>query len=267
MPKTIRFYYNSVFLPEYLSTIMISVPVSAFFMTTPIGGARRALVGNHHLPIALAAYGALALWLLGVTIYHRLMYHVVIVRSNEDGETTLQFGTYTIELSLIDGLDEEFTRFFGRSSRSIAVLDARGWRARIYEAVFGYDQLKDLLEQLTDNPVQPSREHEADAGMPIQKAWEERHEIFPVPDGLGDILGRLTWRAVCLIPVVVFDVVINALIILSLSGLRQQELMVYSAPLSLVASSLVARFVYYYLFTSTAMNRPLGDKVGSRIEY
>jgi hypothetical protein len=35
---------------------------------------------------------------------------------------------------------------------------------------------------------------------------------------------------------------------------------VYSAPLSLLVSGFIARFIYYYMFTSTTMNKPLGVK-------
>jgi hypothetical protein len=62
----------------------------------------------------------------------------------------------------------------------------------------------------------------------------------------------------CLLPVAVVDVSINAVLNVILQDAGRRVLTVYVAPLSLLVSAFIARFVYYYMFTSTRLNRRIG---------
>ena len=62
--RRVRFRYNHIFLPEYVSTVLISLAVSALFMSLTAGGQRPRLWTNPHAPAATAVYLLVACGLL-----------------------------------------------------------------------------------------------------------------------------------------------------------------------------------------------------------
>jgi hypothetical protein len=260
MPRSIRFRYNPVFLPEYLSTILISIPISALFMTTPLGGGRAALVANPHLGVAIGMYLSIAIWLMTLTIMYRRQFCPVIFHGEGQRAVWIDAGRGEIALPNIAEARQSLGKFFGRFVRKIHIEDNRGNSVDFCDAIFDFDHVRGLLSELLgrdiggfayDNPQQVAN---------VSTLWRERHAMFPATETLGDVFSRLSWRGVCLLPVAVVDVLINLATILSLSRFQKDKLMVYSAPLSLLVSGFIARFIYYYMFTSTTMNKPLGVK-------
>lgn len=258
MPRSIRFRYNPVFLPEYLSTVLISIPISTVFMTTPIGGGRAALIANPHLGVAILLYLLVAGWLLTLTMLYRRRYCPVVVRSLGPNQACLEAGRRQLPIPLIAEARQSLGKFFGRIVRKIHLEDGRGNSVLLCDAMFEYDAVYSLLRELVPGDLDDFPHDDPKQVGRIQSLWQERHEMFPSNETLGDIFSRLSWRGVCLLPVAVVDVLINLVAILSLSNFQQHALMVYSAPLSLLTSGFIARYVYYYMFTSTTMNKPLG---------
>lgn len=258
MPRTIRFRYNQVFLPEYLSTILISIPISAVFMTTPLGGGRAALVANPHLAFAIAGYVVVALWLLGLTLLYRLRSAPVRFLSMGKNTAWIETRSRQIRSDQVVETRQWLAKFFGRLVRQTRIEDNRGNAIQFNDAMFHYDAVRTFLAQLLDRDLDQFPHDEPKLVERVQRLWHERHIMFPASETLGDVFSRLSWRGVCLLPVAVFDVLINLATILSLSKFQQHQLMVYSAPLSLLTSGLIARYVYYYMFSSTTMNKPLG---------
>ena len=254
MPRSLRFRYNPVFLPEYLSTVLISIPISAVFMTTPLGGGRGALVANPHLGFAIALYVLVAGWLLTLTVIYRLRFCPVVFSSLGQMEA----GGRQIEIPNVTGAQQSLGKFFGRLVRLIRVENHRGESVLLCDAMFDYDAIRRLLEELISQRISDFPHDDPKSVHRVKSTWTERHEMFPPSETLGDVFSRLSWRGVCLLPVAVVDVLINLATILSLSRFQKHALMVYSAPLALLASGFIARFVYYYMFTSTTMNKPMG---------
>lgn len=264
MARSIRFRYNPVFLPEYVSTVLISIPISAVFMTTPIGGGRAALRANPHLGGAIAIYLLIAGWLFFLTIRYRRRFGQVVMTSPGPNQAILRAGSVEMPISGIAECQESLGKFFGRLVRRVRLEDERGNSVTLSDAIFQFDALQSLLGELLPRDANAFPHDDPERVERVKVAWTERHEMFPASETLGDIFSRLSWRGVCLLPVAVVDVLINLVSILSLSKLQQTEYMVYSAPLSLLTSGFIARYVYYYMFTSTTMNKPLGTGGGQR---
>ena len=260
MPRSIRFRYNPVFLPEYLSTVLISIPISAVFMTTPMGGGRGAFAANPHLAVAAALYVAIAAVLLGLTFLYRRRFRPVVFFCVGENHVWIDAGREEIPLPDVAEVRQSLGKFFGRTVRRLKIEDHRGGTVVVCDALFDYDFLKSLLAELLGKKSLPEPNDEPKQIERVGRLWQERHAIFPATETVGDVLSRLSWRGVCLLPVAVVDVLINLATILSLSKFQQHTLMVYSAPLSLLVSGFIARFIYYYMFTSTLMNKPLGTQ-------
>jgi hypothetical protein len=260
MPRSIRFRYNPVFLPEYLSTILISIPISALFMATPIGGGRAAFVANPHLGVAIGLYLSIAGWLMMLTIMYRRQFCPVIFYCQGHNGVWIDGGRGEISLPNVAEVRQSLGKFFGRIVRRIHIEDNRGNSAVFCDAIFHFDQVRNLLAELLDGPEAGFLHDEPSLVDRVKSLWDERHTMFPATETLGDVFSRLSWRGVCLLPVGVVDVLINLTTILSLSKFQKHTLMVYSAPLALLVSAFIARFIYYYMFTSTTMNKPLGVK-------
>lgn len=258
MPRSIRFRYNPVFLPEYLSTILISIPISALFMGTDMGGGRAAMVANPHLGVAVGMYLALAAWLIVITVLHRRRYGPIIFHCMGPGTVLIDSGTGQIDLPSIMEAKQSLGKFFGRIVRRVHIEDTRGATIMLCDAIFDFDAARALLKQLLGKDI-PEFPHEEPAKMERARAhWRERHAMFPATESLGDVFNRLSWRAVCLLPVAVMDVAINVGAHFFLKEFHQVKLMVYSAPLSLLVSGFISRFIYYYMFSSTTMNKEWG---------
>ena len=254
----LRFEYNGVFLPEYLSTVLISVPISTLFLVTPQLGGLRNWLQSPHIPIAFGLYTLIAIALLIQTIYSRLFrYHDVQFQPQEDGRVFLYAGLRTFDLEELDSVRETIGRMYGRTVRQGEIADGRGWPVPVSECLFHYDQFKLTLASLIRGRIETDPVLTEEAAEKIGNAWAERRELFPPATSAAQFIGRFGWRLICLLPVAFIDLLINTFSIIILNGLKREEWMVYSAPLSLLLSCMVARYVYFYLFTSTVLNRPL----------
>jgi hypothetical protein len=253
----VRFRYNHIFLPEYVSTVLISLAVSALFMSLTAGGQRPRLWTNPHAPAATAVYLLVACGLLLLTWHARRRCGPVELQHDATGELTLRAGPRLVALGEVVTIQETFDRLFGRTVRALVLSDGRGEPATVHEALFHYDEFVAVLGRSTGVPVRRAAEFDAARAERSAKAWQERHALFPPALSVDDVARRFGWRMVCLLPVAGMDILLSGLTMLLLSRAGQMDLMVYSAPLSLAASGLIARYVSFYFFTSTVLNRPL----------
>ncbi|MCA9067907.1 MAG: hypothetical protein KDA84_03230 [Planctomycetaceae bacterium] len=258
MPRTIRFRYNQVFLPEYLSTIFISIPISFVFMKSAWGGGPAILVATLHLMVAVALYLGIALWLLALTLIYRMRYTSVKFYRLDDSTTWIETRGRQIRSDHVVQVDQSLGKFFGRLVRKTRIEDDRGNAIQFCDAMFEYDALRMFLGQLLNWDLDQFPHDDPQLVERVQRRWHERHAVFPPSETLGDLLGQLTLRAVCLLPVALSDVLISWATLVFLENFQRQELVVYSAPLSLLTSGFIARFVYYKIFSSTTMNKTRG---------
>jgi hypothetical protein len=210
------------------------------------------------LGVAVGMYLGVAAWLLMMTVLYRRKFGPVIFHCVGPGNVWIDSGMGEIDLPGIAEVNQSLGTFFGRIVRKVHLQDIRGQTVTICDAIFDFDAARRLLAQLLGKDLPHFPHEEPEKSERVRANWQKRHDMFPAPETLGDVFARLSWRAVCLLPVAVGDVLINLFTHYFLARFQQDKLMVYSAPLSLLVSGFISRFVYYYMFSSITMNEEWG---------
>lgn len=253
----LRLPYNSIFLPEYVSTVILSVLISWFFLTN-VNRIGRGWGQMFHLSAASAGYVLLAAFLIWITWRYRVWFSDVLFLSGGDGRTRVRVSRRWMDLEHLESLEEIVGSFFGRAARILTARNSSGELFEVNECLSGYDELKMILRELRGIEVTSAERRTAEEMQALQMRWRRRHQVFPPAFTLIDAAGRLSFRVFCLLPVAAVDVTINAVLNILLQNAGRGALVVYVAPLSLFVSAFIARYVYYYLFTSTRLNRRIG---------
>lgn len=249
----LRLPYNALFLPEYVSTVLLSLLISWFFITNVNGP-----LGGWHVMFAAISYGVLAIYLLWMTWYHRVVYSDIIFRREPEGRVQIRAARQWIDVEQLDSLEETFGTFFGRETRILHARNSHSGSFQVNQCLSGFEQLKSILHDLSGVEVTSFEQRSAEHLEKLAARWKKRHEIFPPAFTAVDAAGRLGFRAFCLLPVAVVDVSINAILNVLLQDAGRGALTVYVAPLSLLVSAFIARYMYYYMFTSTHLNQRIG---------
>ncbi|QDT38654.1 hypothetical protein [Stratiformator vulcanicus] len=252
--RSIRLRYNSVYLPEYISTVLLSLIVTALFV-----GSWPAVDGNLsrmvHLGLAAGLYSILIAMLIRSTWLHRFHFGSVRFSVSESDEPLLSTNGRVIPVRLISSVRESIGAFFGRPARCLHVQTIEGHQFDIYEAVRGFDNVPRLLTGVGAPRAVLSGEVIPEERDRLRQRWIDRQTNFPPPEHAADVLGRSAFRVMCLVPVATVDVAINAALTIFLRRIGQDALTVYAAPIGLAVSAVIARYVYYYLFSSVRLNR------------
>ena len=263
----LRLRYNRVFLPEYVSTVVLSALIGGLFLGTVRFEPDAATAS--HFCLATAAWIAVATLLLHQTWAHRVRFGDVLVLAGVDGDgdgvagrgsetggadAAVRVGGRWWRFAELEGVRESVGGFFGRSARVLRITDGTGRTAEIFEALPAFDRLPALFAALSDRPPVLGAEVEHGQRIRLRTAWRRRHEAFP-PPGLSEWLNNAAFRALCLIPVAGVDLVLTATLTLLAARLGRPGLAFWVGPVALVTSAGIARWVYYYLFTSARLNR------------
>ena len=133
-------------LPEYISVVCISLAVTWVFVAIPIKGRPPAMQSPWLIP-ATACYILVIGCLIAETFRHRGRF-TQIVLDHANGEFILEHGTEVIDGKIVERVDEHLGRFFGRRAHVLNLSLHDGRIIEITEALFGYLDLKFLLQQL-----------------------------------------------------------------------------------------------------------------------
>jgi hypothetical protein len=250
-PRTLRLRYNNVFVPEYFSTIVISLTISVPFLIVPINGGIP-IWNNPHAPIGIGLYLLCIGLLAWQTVHHRLRCRRVIVSLDPEAGVTVRTGDVVVPLKRLDRAELRIDRFFGRRVRALHLRDVRGHELVVHDALDGFDEFLRLVQHLVDRPL------EIDPRLPeveerIAEAWAERHRLFPLT--VEASVSRTVFRVFFLIPVAFVDFVSNLWLNFELMFAGLPALAVYVGPITLLLSAVVNRYVSYYMLTSRRMNR------------
>lgn len=243
--------YHRPFLPEYLTTIAISL--AANWIVVALSESDQVPVeGNPHVFGAVGAYTAVIFTLVGLTLYHRFKFCTVTLTDAGLIRTFFGFTFSRVPFTEIDSVEEQRGTFFGRSARVLA-LRTRGLEEIAFtDCIYRYEDLKEkviLAAGKEPTNVEPLSERQFER---LKESAAERDAVFGEP-GLHTTQ-RLPFRVFCLIPVGLVDLVGALLVLYEVFGEgpegKGNPFAVYAGAVTLALSAVVARFTYYYIFST-----------------
>lgn len=248
----LTFRYHQPFLPEYVTTIAISLAVNWMVLASSRPGQLPA-GDNPHVYGALAAYTAVILTLLGLTVYHRYRFSTVTLTDSGTERRFLGFNFSQVAFDEIDSVEERRGGFFGRSARLLVLRTRAMEETVIADFVHGYDRLREeLLARWPGTPTNKEPLSEREFAQ-LKEAARLRDLVFGLP-GLHNVKKRVPFRVMGLLPVVGVEALGAALVIYEVFGEGPQggpnPLSVYAGAVTLALSGLAARFTYYYIFST-----------------
>lgn len=256
----VEFNYNWLFIPEYSSAVSISCFVSWIsLMNMP--AAAKPLAMNPHSLIAAIYFFALLYYFLRSSIVAHQRFRTVTVRSRQDATLVVEVERRLIRLSDVTQISEEIGRFFGRKVRWCRLHLRSGDSVAFCDALYGYEKLRGLLARQRDLPVESPGHPAPDDVERIRKKWRIRHENFLVNRADKTRFRSNTPRVLPLIPLAFGDGMFNLICNVWLLKRGQADLIVYLAPISLIVSAMIARYISLYMMSSVVMNkrtRPFG---------
>ena len=250
--KGTTFRTNSVLLPEYITTIVISVLSTLMILN----GANNPLLthGNPHYGVASAIYAALALGLVWLTLRARWRWCTITVDDKTVRSRFLGITRSELWLSRVVSIREETAKFYGRQ---LTIRSTRHDPVEIADAIYDYDRLKQILSERAGCAVEQATAP-ADVIERLRARAAKRDYVFGCPRR-WHLLLTAPVRAVSLLTVLFVDLFCAYLIIFAFQGGpdARDPRAVYAGPASLVGAALTARFVYYRLSSSIRLNRAI----------
>jgi hypothetical protein len=155
--------YNAFFLPEDISTVVLSVLISWFFLAN-----MNVVIRSGHVATAGIGYGLFALFLLWMTWQHRVAYSDVILRRNADGRMSIRAAREWIDLEQLESLDETVGSFFGRRTRIIHSRSSVNETFEINECLSGFGQMKSILNELCGIEVTQTERHTQEESVSLE---------------------------------------------------------------------------------------------------
>jgi hypothetical protein len=255
------FRYNSVLLPEYISAIVISL------LTTLIVSTNKELWPAHagpHSRISAALYGVVVLTLVWLTVHARWRWPVITVESQTVRGSLFGVPKFRLELTQVHSIQERAGKFYGRRARRLTVRSFRHDPVEIADFIYEYERLKQLLGERWGQPIeQQGSSPEVISQLAIRA--RKRDVVFGRPRPWR-ILLRIPVRVIGLLPVLVVDMFFTFFVCALFRGDSDvgDPRAVYSAPISLAAAGLAARFIYYRISSSIRLNRVVRFRWGRR---
>jgi hypothetical protein len=249
------FRYNSALLPEYITTIVISVLSTLMILNSR----DNPLIthGNPHYGIASAIYAALALGLVWLTLHARWRWGTIWIDHKTLRGSFLGMTRFELWLSDVASIREETARFYGRRGRRLTIRSTRHDPVEIADAIYNYDQLAHILSERAGCAIEPAAAAPEVVGQ-LRARAAKRDYVFGQPRRWR-ILITAPVRAVGLLIVLSADLFFAFLIIFAFQGgpEARDPRAVYAGPVSLVAAAVTARFIYYRLSSSIRLNRTI----------
>ncbi|MBN1918863.1 MAG: hypothetical protein JW889_13235 [Verrucomicrobia bacterium] len=246
------FRYNSALLPEYVTTIIISVLTTLIVMTD-----RELLLthDNPHYSIASAIFAVLALLLVALTLRARWRWCTITVDDATVRGSLFAIPKFELPLSTVVSIKEEVARFYGRRARRLTIRSTRHDPVEIADFIYGYNHLERMLGERSGASVEPVA-IAPEMMDKLRRRALKRHEVFGRPRPWRVLLS-IPVKVVGLLPVLCVDLFFTLTVIFTFHGDSQARdpRAVYAGPISLAAAALAARYAYYPLASSIRLNR------------
>ncbi|WP_372368796.1 hypothetical protein [Candidatus Uabimicrobium sp. HlEnr_7] len=256
-----NFSYNRVFIPEFFSTVIISIIVTlitGFWFSSTVNQA-----SSIHKTPSIVLYTLLVIFAVFISIYFRRKYSYFVLDSKGFERKGSWYSAPFVGFDEIQKIRESRGEFFGKESRYLNIELKNNEVIKIYDYVFGYDQLRALIEKqrkkkisqdafLTHGHVHnfANENHDTLAQKLLQKS-NIRDKVFGNPNNFYDSIVELGRRILCLLPVCITDFYLKIMIDTIFGKNKEQPtpLSYYSSFISLLVSIMVARYVYFNLFS------------------
>ena len=249
------FRYNSVLLPEYVTTIVISVLSTLIIL----GSRDNPLLthGNPHYGAASAISAALTLGLVWLTLHARWRWCTITIDEKTLRGSFLGMTRFELWLSSVASIQEETAKFYGRRGRRLTVRSTRHNPVEIADAVHDYDRLKAILSERSGCAVTRAAAP-SEAVEQLRARAAKRDYVLGRPRPWHMFL-TVPVRVVGLVTILFADVFCTFLFIFAFQGGpdARDPRAVYAGPVSLAFSAVTARYVSYFLSSSIRLNRLL----------
>lgn len=255
------FRTNSVLLPEYITTIVISLLTSLVVMSD-----RELLVlrDNPHYAIASALFVAVVLVLVWLTLRARWRWCTIHIDDETVRGSLFGVSKFELWLASVISIREEAFRLYGRRARRLTLRSTRHDPIEVADLIYGYERLKALLVERTGRTVERlASQDETMEKLHVRAA--KREAVFGRPRPWRALL-FLPARAIGLLPVWFIDLVFALVVVFAFRGDSDvpDPRAVYSAPIALAAAGMAARFIYYRISSSIRLNRVVRFRWGRR---
>lgn len=220
-----------------------------------------AVEGNPHVYGAVAAYTAVILTLVGLTFFHRFRFCTVTATDAGLMRVFFGFTLSRVPFGEVDSIEERRGSFFGRSARVLALRTRALDEIVFADFIYRYDAFKQRVigaagKVPTNEEPLSEREYER-----LKEAASLRDVVFGEPS-YRLTSKRLPLRILGLMPVVGVEALSAALVLHEVFGRAPDggpnPLAVYAGAVTLALSAVVARFTYYYIFSTHWAERQKG---------
>ena len=254
-----RFRYHSAFLPEYVSTIAISL-----FIMWGVGRIYvrelPPLSGNPHALPAFGLYVLLAAVLLGLTVRHRWVHCDLLVADEWMEGRRFGLQVFLIGWSQVEDLVERRGAFYGRRARVLSVVVYGRAPIVIADSIERYHRLRKRIAEASGKAIRVEGLSDDDVRR-FQEAEGERHAAFQVDSGFLGALVRVGGWLFSLLPVFVVDVITTMFLMHGVfrepGYFRFKPGVYWANVIALGAAAVAARYIYYYLFSSPLARKHL----------
>ena len=192
------FRYNSALLPEYVSTVVISL-LTTWIVVSASTDQPLPTRGNPHFVPSVVMYCFLGVLLLGRTVHYRWKWCTISVDESTIRGSLFGVEKFGISFSNMESLKEEIGRFFGRRSRRLIIRSYRHEPVVISDFIFDYERITQLVGERTGLTIEQDEEL-GDERERLSAKSRQRDQVFGRPGPFSFLL-RVPERAFCLLPV------------------------------------------------------------------
>lgn len=256
-----RFTYNRVFIPEFFSTVVISIAVTlltGFWFSKTVHN-----INSIHKTPSIVLYTLLIIFALYISIHFRRKYSYFVVDSKGLERKGSWYSVPFVGFDEIRTIRESRGEFFGKESRFLHIELKNNEIIKIYDYIFGYDELHRAIEKgigrkirqdafLTHGHVHNfAKENYTNLSQKLKAQSKKRDKVFGDPNNFYDNIMEIGRRMLCLLPVCATEFYLKMMIdaVFGRNKDVPTTLSFYSSFISLLISIMVARYVYFNLFS------------------
>lgn len=223
---------------------------------------------NIHKAPSVILYSSITLFAVFLSFYYRKKYSYFVIDEKGIERKGNWYTLPFIGFDEIVKIEESRGEFFGKTSRFLHIELRNGEILEIYDFIFKYNDIRKILEKkqrIFSSPlltggyfVNFANENYQTLSEKLSEQSNQRDRIFGDPASIRSRVFEGIKRLICLIPVCTTDFYTKLIIDQSFGYDREIPLPLsyYSSAISLFVSMMVARYIYFYLFSYEKFSIP-----------